>query len=78
MKKIDKNEKTLNELIIDEAVKQFKDGSIKNSMELENFGSVTFFVGFIIFAYSYQLTLRRNIHRLGIHTIVFLKFLFYY
>ena len=37
MKKIDKNEKTLNELIIDEAVKQFKDGSIKNSMDVENF-----------------------------------------
>ena len=37
MKKIDKNEKTLNELIIDEAVKQFKDDSIKNSMDVENF-----------------------------------------
>ncbi len=37
MKKIDKNEKTLNELIIDEAVKQFKENSIKNSMDVENF-----------------------------------------
>ena len=29
--------KKLNELIIDEAVKQFKDGKIKNSMDVENF-----------------------------------------
>ena len=30
-------EKNLNEMIIDEAVKQFKDGNIKNSMDVENF-----------------------------------------
>ena len=30
-------EKTLNEMIIDEAVKQFKEGNIKNSLDVENF-----------------------------------------
>jgi len=30
-------EKNLNEMIIDEAVKQYKDGKIKNSMDVENF-----------------------------------------
>ena len=29
--------KNLNEMIIDEAVKQFKEGNIKNSMDVENF-----------------------------------------
>ena len=32
-----KEEKTLNEMIIDEAVKQFKIGNIKNSLDVENF-----------------------------------------
>ena len=32
-----KKEKSLNELIIDEAVKEFKNGNIKNSMDVENF-----------------------------------------
>ena len=30
-------EKTLNEMVIDEAVKQFKEGNIKNSLDVENF-----------------------------------------
>ena len=30
-------DKNLNEMIIDEAVKQFKEGNIKNSMDVENF-----------------------------------------
>ena len=30
-------EKTLNELIIDEAVNKFKNGEIKNSLDVENF-----------------------------------------
>ena len=42
MKKQNKNEnkkqdKNINELIIDEAVKQFKEGKIKNSLDVENF-----------------------------------------
>ena len=32
-----KKEKTVNDLIIDEAVKQFKEGKIKNSTDVENF-----------------------------------------
>ena len=32
-----KEEKTLNEMIIDEAVKQYKNGNIKNSLDVENF-----------------------------------------
>lgn len=32
-----KENKSLNELVIDEAVKQFKDGKIKNSLDVENF-----------------------------------------
>ena len=36
MKK-EKENKSLNEMIIDEAVKQFKEGNIKNSMDVENF-----------------------------------------
>ena len=32
-----KDVKTLNEMIIDEAVKQFKNGNIKNSLDVENF-----------------------------------------
>lgn len=32
-----KQEKTLNEQIIDEAVKQYKEGNIKNSLDVENF-----------------------------------------
>ena len=35
--KIKNEKKDLNELIIDEAVKQFKEGNIKNSMDVENF-----------------------------------------
>ena len=30
-------DKTLNELIIDEAVNKFKNGEIKNSLDVENF-----------------------------------------
>lgn len=37
MKKEVKNEKSLNELIIDEAVKQYKSGQIKNSLDVEGF-----------------------------------------
>lgn len=38
MKKVKENsEKTLNEMIIDEAAKQVKEGKIKNSMDVENF-----------------------------------------
>lgn len=33
----DKNESNINELIIDEAVKQFKEGKIQNSLDVENF-----------------------------------------
>ena len=32
-----KDNKSLNELIIDEAVKEFKNGNIKNSLDVENF-----------------------------------------
>lgn len=35
-KKVEK-EKTVNELIIDEAIKQFKEGNIKSSLDVENF-----------------------------------------
>ena len=37
MKKEVKNEKSLNELIIDEAIKQYKSGQIKNSLDVEGF-----------------------------------------
>ena len=37
MKKDNKKEKSINELIIDEAVKEFKNGNIKNSLDVENF-----------------------------------------
>lgn len=37
MKKEIKEDKSINNLIIDEAVKQFKEGKIKNSMDVENF-----------------------------------------
>lgn len=36
-KKIDKKEKTINDLIIDEAVKQFKEGKIKSSLDVEDY-----------------------------------------
>ena len=32
-----KSEKPLNEMIIDEAAKQLKEGKIKNSLDVENF-----------------------------------------
>lgn len=37
MAKKEKKEKTVNELIIDEAVKQFKEGKIKSSLDVENY-----------------------------------------
>ena len=37
MKKKEENPKSINELIIDEAVKQFKEGKIKNSMDVEDY-----------------------------------------
>ena len=36
-KKEEKKEKTLNELIIDEAVKQYKEGNISSALDVENF-----------------------------------------
>lgn len=37
MAKKEEKEKTVNDLIIDEAVKQFKEGKIKNSLDVENY-----------------------------------------
>ena len=37
MNKDKKENKSINDLIIDEAVKQFKEGKIKNSLDVENY-----------------------------------------
>ena len=37
MAKKTEKEKSINELIIDEAVKQYKEGNIKSSLDVENF-----------------------------------------
>lgn len=37
MKKKNEEKKTVNDLIIEEAVKQFKEGKITNSLDVENY-----------------------------------------